>query len=111
LSVTRSILKKIFPRIFLKGVYGFYNRVRIATIDRLAFPEHKVQPSEFLVYRKGYPFRENDVKTGSIVDARVKEYMDQWYDWTQEEFILVWDQPCVIEPVHGWAITAGRKLL
>ncbi|MEI9917928.1 MAG: glycosyltransferase family 61 protein [Bacteroidota bacterium] len=88
-----------------------FNRVKIATFDKLAFPEHILKPSDFLVYRKGYPFRENNMKTDGILDERVKRYMDQWYDWTQEEFILVWDQPCVIEPVTGWAITSSRKLL
>jgi hypothetical protein len=111
LSVARTILKKIFPRIFLKWAYGIFNRAKIVTYDKLAFPERTLSPSDFLVYRKGYPFRENEVKTDSIRDARVKQYMDQWYDWTQEEFLLVWDRPCVIEPVNGWAITEGRKLL
>ena len=111
MSIVRSILKKIFPRIFLKGAYGVYNRVRITTYDKLAFPEHHLDPSQFLLYRKGYPFRENNVKTSGIIDPRVKQYMDQWYDWDQEEFILIWDQPCIIEPVTGWGITNQRRLL
>lgn len=111
MSVVRTILKKIFPRIFLKGAYGVYNRIKINTYDKFAFPEHHLDHSQFLVYRTGYPFRENEVKTAGIKDQRVKQYMDQWYDWTQEEFILVFDQPCVIEPVTGWAITNQRRLI
>jgi hypothetical protein len=111
LSVARTILKKIFPRIFLKGAYGTFNRVKVATYDKLAFPERTLNPSDFLIYRKGHPFRENKMRTDNLRDTRVKQYMDRWYDWSQEEFILVWDQPCVIEPAAGWAITEGRKLL
>ncbi|MEJ0034343.1 MAG: glycosyltransferase family 61 protein [Bacteroidota bacterium] len=85
--------------------------MKVSTFDKLAFPEFVVSPSDFFLYRNGYPFRENNMKTDTLRDLRVKQYMDQWYGWTQEEFILVWDQPCVIEPVNGWAITEGRKLL
>lgn len=111
MSFLRNTLKKIFPRIFLKGAYGVYNRLKINTYDKLAFPEHHLEPDQFRIYRKGYPFRENNVNTSGIIDPQVKKFMDQWYDWTQEEFILVWDAPCVIEPVTGWGITARRKLL
>jgi len=88
-----------------------YNRVRIRTVDRLLFPEWKVKSSEFLLYRKGYPFRENNVVIDELPNDEVKKYMSQWYDWTQEEFVLFFDRPCVIEPDHGWAIVGSNKLL
>jgi hypothetical protein len=110
LEALKKILKKIFPTPFLKEVFLIYNRVRIHTVDKLLFPECKVLPAEFLLYRKGHPFRENNVAIDALGDP-VKKYMNQWYDWTQEEFILFFDRPCVIEPDYGWAIVGPNKLL
>src|SRR5204863_8290370 len=41
----------------------------------------------------------------------VKEYKNDWHDWTQEEFILLFEKPCVIEPDHGWAVVGNSSLI
>jgi hypothetical protein len=107
----KSVLKILLPKIFLKKAFEFYNKIKISTIDKVVFPEYDINHEEFILYRRGYPFRENSVDIDSIRSTAVKSYMRQWYDWTQEEFILVFDKPCVIEPVHGWAIVPPNKLL
>ena len=107
----KDILKAIFPRMLLKKAFSVYNRLKIETIDKIFFPEYVVSEADFLVYRKGYPFRENKVSLDDIATEEVQFYMKNWYDWTQEEFILEFNKPCYIEPDHGWAIVPPRNLL
>jgi capsular polysaccharide biosynthesis protein len=37
--------------------------------------------------------------------------MEHWYNWTQEEFILEFNEPCWIEPDYGWAIVKPNRLI
>jgi hypothetical protein len=111
LSTIKTVLKKIFPATLLKKIFLVYNSVRILTIDRLLFPEYKVLKTDFLLYRNGYPFREEGVLIDDLPENKVKEFMRHWYDWQQEEFILAFDQTCIIEPDHGWAIVRPNKLI
>jgi hypothetical protein len=111
LKLLKSILKKLLPAPLLKQAFLVYNTIRIRTIDRLLFPEYKVPEDKFLLYRRGYPFKEEHIKIDDLPDGEVKNYMEDWYKWTQEEFILEFNQPCIIEPDHGWAIVPRNKLL
>ncbi len=63
------------------------------------------------MFRNGFPFRENHVRLDGLKDPIVRTWMEKWNTWTQEEFILVFNEPCVIEPEFGWAITAHRQLI
>ena len=107
----RSIIKQIFPKVLLKNAFSVYNAIRIFTIDRFLFPEYIVKRHQFLVYRIGYPFRENAIDLQNIYDTKVRLHMQKWYDWTQEEFILHFDIACYIEPDQGWAIILPNRLL
>lgn len=107
----KTLLKSIIPRPVLKSTFGVYNNLKRATIDRWLFPEKILSPQAFTLYRKGYPFRENEVEIETLSDPIVKNWMNDWYEWTQEEFILEYKQPCCIEPLIGWAITSDQKLL
>jgi hypothetical protein len=111
LNVLRQIAKKIFPAVLLKEAFLIYNKIKISTFDKILFPEYKIQPKEFLVYRKGYPFRETAITLDGLKEGRVKDYMRDWNDWTQEEFILLFEKPCVIEPEYGWAVSGKSKLI
>lgn len=110
-SFLKKILKTVFPVVLLKQLFLIYNKFRISTIDKLLFPEYRVATKEFQLYRIGYPFRENDIDVSEITDDTVRSYMNKWFDWTQEEFILKFDKGCLIEPDHGWAIVGRRTLL
>jgi len=88
-----------------------YNRARIKTIDKVVFPEHVVRTQEFLLYRKGFPFREADINIDDLPNNEVKRFMQDWYQWTQEEFILDFKVPCWIEPDFGWAIVGSHYLM
>jgi hypothetical protein len=107
----KSLLKAIFPRAFLKKAFAIYNAFKIRTVDKILFPEYVVAKSDFLIYKEGYPFRENEVNIDDIEDEAVRAYMRKWNDWTQEEYVLQFEKPCYIEPDLGWAIVSKNHLL
>jgi hypothetical protein len=106
----KPILKKIFPAAFLKKAFLVYNRTKLRTIDKIFYSEYKLPPEKFLLYRKLFPFVVNNVSTERLTDPVVKKFMDDWYGWTDEEYILKITGKCVIEPEHGWGII-DKKLL
>lgn len=110
MNVLKNILKRALPKVLLKKAFGLYNLIKITTIDKVIFPEYKIEFEKFKVYRTGYPFRENHIDISDL-SGTVKEYMNKWYDWTQEEFLLIFDRPCYIEPDFGWAIIPPNRLL
>lgn len=107
----KKLLKSLFPRTFLKYAFGLYNRFKIATVDKLIFPEQGIQKSEFKLYREDNPLLQSNINLGEIEDPDIRHYMTYWVNWTQEEFILRYDLPCLIEPRFGWALTKGTHLL
>jgi hypothetical protein len=109
--IVKKILKKIFPAPLLKAAFLQYNRLRLRTVDKILFPEFVVDKSAFKLYRSGYPFGENEISLEGMPPGQVKDLMNDWYSWTQEEFILEFTTPCWIEPDHGWAIVAPNRLL
>ena len=111
MKALKTILKKNFPAPLLKKAFLIYNTIRIRTIDRILFPEYRIGQQQFLLYRQGYPFREGHINLDDLPAGRVKDYMNDWYNWTQEEFILEFNQVCWIEPRQGWAIIPPHKLL
>jgi len=111
LKPLKAILKKFLPAPLLKKAFLIYNTVRIRTVDRLLFPEYHVPESKFLLYRKGYPFKEENITLDDLPAGEVKRYMEDWYTWSQEEFILEFNQSCWIEPDCGWAIVSPHRLL
>ena len=94
----KKFLKKILPVPFLKDAFLLFNKVRINTLDRVLFPEYKIDKKEFNIYRNGFPFRESGVMLNDLPANEVKVYMRSWYEWTQEEFLLTFNTPCWIEP-------------
>jgi hypothetical protein len=107
----KRLLKRIFPTPFLKKCFLIYNKIRILTIDKILFPEFRISKDQFFIYRKGFPFKEEDIIIDDLQEGKVKAYMKSWYDWEQDEFILFFDQKCWIEPKHGWAIVEPNKLV
>lgn len=107
----KRVLKRLFPVPLLKRLFLIYNKARILTVDRLLFPELHIAPESFMIYRKGYPFRELTVPEEVLPAGTAGSYMRQWYDWTQEEFLLHFRDRCLIEPDYGWAIVRPNRLL
>ena len=107
----KKILKKILPVPFLKDVFLLFNKVRIRSVDKVLFPEYKIDKKEFSIYRNGFPFRESGVMLNDLPENEVKVLMRSWYEWTQEEFLLRFNTPCWIEPDYGWAIVEPMRLV
>ncbi len=109
--MVKRVLKSIFPAAFLKHAFFLYNSTKVKTVDRFVFPEYLVNKNDFLLYRQGFPFQDNCVKTESITNMHVRQYMDEWTNWTQEEYIYTHHGEVTIEPTIGWAIVGWNKLL
>ncbi len=111
MSFIKDILKRALPVPFLKDAFLTYNKIKILTVDRILYPEFKIAPEEFIINRKGYPFRESGISIDDLLIGKVRGYMQSWYDWTQEEFLLVFNKNCIVEPEYGWAIVNSNRLL
>lgn len=106
----KKLLKKIFPVVLLKKAHLQYNTLRINTIDKLLFPEKQFADQDFVVKRDDYPFRITTVRKDHL-DARLKHQIGLYENWTQDEYLLVYDKECVIEPKYGWAMSADKQLI
>lgn len=110
-AIVKNGLKKLLPLALLRDWQARLNRLRISTIDKLRFPEELFGQEDFVLRRIEYPFRVIDVHTAHL-DSRLRRQFDlNREQYTQEEYILIYEQPCVIEPRQGWAISARNKLI
>ncbi|MBB4600617.1 hypothetical protein HNQ93_002022 [Hymenobacter luteus] len=106
----KKILKKVFPIVLLKKAHLRYNAIRINTVDKILFPEKIFADKEFVIKRDDYPFRITTVPKQHL-DARLQHQISLYENWTQDEYLLVYDRECIIEPKHGWALSADNKLI
>lgn len=106
----KALLKKVIPRAVLSAANQQVNRLRIATVDKLLFPERHVRQEEFTIRRDTYPFAGVPMATEAL-EVRLQRQIAIWQGWTQDEYLLVYEQPCLIEPRAGWALTANNQLL
>lgn len=105
------MLKKLLPLALLRQLQLEVNKLRIRTIDKWRFPEQPFKQKDFVVRRDEYPFRVFPVKT-SHLESRLRQQFehDNW-NWTQDEYLLIYEKPCIIEPRHGWALSPENKLI
>lgn len=107
----KALLKKMFPLALLRQVQLEVNKVRIKTIDKLLFPEQPFEQSDFVIRRDDYPFRTYKVDTAHL-NARLRQQFEKDnLDWTQDEYLLIYEKPCIIEPQYGWALSLENKLI
>lgn len=111
IRIVKAILKTILGDRLISVSYKAFRRLKVNSIDKIVFSEYKIVQSDFFLYRHGFPFRENSVKTLGIRNRQVRSLMNDWANWTQEEYILEFKKPCVIEPRSGWAIVGINKLV
>lgn len=107
----KRLLKAIIPTPILKRIFLPYNRFKIATIDRLLFPEYAVTTDQFVFYRKVNPLKEYDLSVETLVGEQVKKLMSYWLNWEQEEFVLRLKGQVVIEPTYGWGVVGRSSLI
>ncbi|NVO85929.1 glycosyltransferase family 61 protein [Hymenobacter terrestris] len=106
----KELLKKIFPLVLLRNVQLEVNKLRIRTIDKWLFPEQSFQQQDFLIRHDAYPFRLHPVPNAHL-DGRLQQQIAKNYNWTQDEYLLVYEAPCIIDPQFGWALSQQNKLI
>ena len=105
------LLKKLFPLVLLRQVQLELNKLRIKTIDKWRFPEQSFQAGDFIIRRDELPFQLYVVETTHL-DARLRRQFEQENrNWTQDEYLLIYERPCIIEPDYGWALSADNRLI
>ncbi|MVN75133.1 DUF563 domain-containing protein [Hymenobacter sp. HMF4947] len=107
---TKKLLKKLFPVVLLNKAHLHYNKLRINTFDKVLFPEHALLKKDYILQRDAYPFNGTTIDTRQL-DHRLQHQIEIWQNWTQDEYLLIYNQPCIIEPRAGWALTASNKLI
>lgn len=107
----KYLLKQLLPLALLRQVQLQVNKLRIKTVDKLRFPEQAFRQADFVVRRDDYPFRIYPVQSAHL-DVRLRKQFEQDnQDWTQDEYLLVYEHPCLIEPRYGWALTETNRLI
>lgn len=108
----KSFLKKILPRILLKKLFLYYNTLRIKTIDRVLFPALEIPSERFFIKHEKNPFLELNIPIDRYHEE-VQSRLRIWTDptWTQDEYLLVFDDGGYIEPLIGWGISTNRELI
>lgn len=107
----KRLLKKMFPLVLLRQVQLELNKLRIKTIDKWRFPEQPFQPDDFVIRRDELPFQLYSIETIHL-DARLRQQFEHKNrSWTQDEYLLIYEQPCIIEPDYGWALSAENRLI
>ena len=110
MSLLKTALKKMLPAVLLTRLHLPYNKWRITTLDKLLFPERVFGQEEFVIRRDAHPFAGAEIKTDSF-DVRLQRQIAIWQNWTQDEYLLIYGEECVIEPKSGWALSVDNKLI
>ena len=110
MRVIKNLLKKVFPPVLLTRMHLDYNRFRINTFDKLIFPEKLFKDGDFVTRRDDYPFRSVQVRKEHL-EKHLRHQILEWEKWMQDEYLLIYNQPCIIEPHAGWALTAENQLI
>ncbi|QNE38423.1 glycosyltransferase family 61 protein [Hymenobacter sp. NBH84] len=106
----KTIIKKLVPVALLSKAYAHYNKLRINTIDKIVFPEKRFDEQDFFIKRDAYPFQITSVPKDHL-DTRLQYQVNEYENWTQDEYLLVYKDECLIDPKYGWALAADRKLI
>lgn len=106
----KRLVKRLVPIVWLGKAYEYYNILRINTVDKILFPEKQFAIQDFIIKRDAYPFQLTSVRKDHL-DIRLQQQISLYENWTQDEYLLVYDEECLIEPEHGWALTADKRLI
>ena len=107
----KNVLKKLLPLVLLRQVQLEVNKLRIKTVDRWRFPEQPFQQDDFIIRRHEYPFRIYSVETVHLEPRLRQQFEQDNRNWTQDEYLLIYKQPCIIEPLYGWALSPENKII
>lgn len=110
--IVKKVLKLIMPIKFLKRTFLLYNRLKSKTIDLVLFPRKEISLDSFMIYEEKNPFLELGFEPEHF-SPEVEKKLQLWFDpaWTQDQYILDYQEPGWIEPSVGWAMTLDNKLI
>ncbi|GAL83787.1 hypothetical protein MYP_1015 [Sporocytophaga myxococcoides] len=111
MSFVKRILKKLFPIVFLKECFLWYNKIKLRTLDALFYPHYKISEDSFLRDFYLIPVQEYKISLIKELSSSVTPYFKFWELWKDHEYIVHLQKPCVIEPATGWAFVEGNKLV
>ena len=107
----KNLLKELLPLALLRHIQLQVNKVRVQTIDKIRFPEEPFEQTDFVVRRDEYPFRLYPIVTNHLSPRLRQQFEEKNYDWTQDEYLLIYNEPCLIEPRYGWALSTQNRLI
>lgn len=108
----KNLLKAVFPIVFLKRSFLFFNKIKAASFDRLFFPEQVIPISAFRIHELKNPFLELDIDVrqfNSDVRGKLRLWTDP--DWTQDQYFLEYKNRGYLEPSVGWCVTKQKTLV
>lgn len=105
-----QILKSIFPVLYLKRVFLYYNKFKIKTWDRFFYPKFLVK--DYNEHKLKNPFLELEVNIDEFSE-QVKDKLKIWRntEWTQDQYLFFFKNPGFIDPKTGWALTDNCELI
>ena len=108
----KKFLKKIFPIVLLKRAFVAFNTIKIHTLDKLLYRTYHLSADEVLHTAKKNPFLELGIDLAGFSENIRKGFL-RWTDpgWFQDEYIVHIKNRFAIDPITGWAITSGNKLI
>lgn len=101
----------MLPLVLLRQVQLQVNKIRIKTIDKVRFPEQVFLQTDFVICRNEHPFRLYPIESAHLDPRLRQQFEHDNHDWIQDEYLLVYDKPCIIEPHYGWALSSDNKLI
>jgi hypothetical protein len=107
-----DILKAIFPRVFLKKAFLTYNKLKIRTWDKVFFKPLRLKKVEYEIFEAKNPFLELKIDI-EVFPTAIQDGFKLWTNpsWTQDQYLLRYQQPAYIEPNVGWAVTMIYELI
>ena len=112
MKVIKDLLKGVFPRVFLKRFFLLYNQVKAATWDKLFFKSGNIPNDFFKILEKKNPFLEMGIDV-SLFDDVIQNKLSLWTnpDWTQDQYLVMYNQSGYIEPHTGWGVSLNNELI
>lgn len=108
-KIFRRVLKVLFPVVWLKETFLIYNKLKIETLDRLLFPEYKLDRQNFIIKKDKKVYDQLNINEEKFSED-IRSRLTLWHGWTQDEYLLIFDKPCIIEPKQGWALADGKLI-
>ncbi len=108
----KRLLKALFPRMVLKRVFLYYNRIKDKTWDGVFYRRHVVPKNFFLDRQEKNPFLEVGIDTHSFGEE-IHNKFNLWNDpsWMQDQYLVYYKRTGFIDPATGWGVSENKELI